>query len=687
MRRFLCLWSLFAFSAIAGAQSLVIPDQTGTVLAGGQTFVIQYTPGPDSAGFDFRIVATPDSAIFFSAASGSIPNGSVNCASIATQVSCTVFANSPAADLGAGTITVTYNGGTTVGAVALTFGSASFFDQNANPEAGTATGGTLTLLRQAQAPLSVAANPAALRFGGSAVLSTSGGSGSGEVAYVVTTGADFCAVAGTTLNATGVGTCTVTATKAGDAQFEPATASTSVAVSRAEQAPLAVTASPSSVAFGASSALSTSGGSGTGAVSYAVTAGAASCSIAGSTLTATGVGACTVTATKAADANFEAASASTQVTVPNSAPTVAAAASIATLEDLASAPLAITVGDAETAPGALVLSASSSNVALVADAALAAGLGGTGANRSLVVSPVADANGSATITLQVTDANGGTASRAVALSVTPVNDPPSFTVAGPVTTAPGASGTQVRAGFVTGVVFGPADEQVAQAVQGYAVTQVADPDDVVGAIALATNGTLTFTLSGTPGVADFSAVLTDNGGTANGGIATSAPQAIRIVVPLSGDLAVTLGNGVPVVPTGSRPTWELVVSNAGPSTAAGARVQFALPQGLGDATWTCAPVALAACAAPAGSGGIDQLVDLPAGGALRYRLAATVNAALGATIAATASVGAPADVVDPDPQDNTASDSDPVVPEQVFADDFESAAAAKVVVPDAIPRD
>jgi hypothetical protein len=687
MRRLLAFVLLAGFGPFAIAQSLVVPNRTGSILASGQTFSVQYAPGADSGGFDFTLAANPASGVSFTAASGSIPNGTTNCSATATRVICIVTADLPTADLGAGSITVTYTGGATPGPVALGFTDATFFDQFANLEPGTTTGGTLTLQRQTQATLSVVATPAALVFGGTATLSTSGGSGSGAVGYAVTAGATFCSVSGSTLTATGVGTCTVTATKAGDAQFEPATATTSVVVSRANQAPLAVTATPSTVTVGATSALSTSGGSGSGAVSYAITAGASSCTVSASTLTAIAGGICTVTATKAADANYNSASATTQVTVPNSLPTIAAAATLTTLEDLSSEPLAITIGDAETAAGALVLSASSSNAALVTNAALAAGLGGAGANRSLVVSPVANASGSATITLQVADGSGGTASRAVALTVTPVNDPPSFTVAGPITTAPGASGAQTRTGFVTGVVLGPADEQATQAVQGYAVTQVSDPADVVGAIALANNGTLTFTLSGTPGVADFSAVLTDNGGTANGGIAASAPQAIRIVVPLSGDLAVTLGNGEPVVPTGSQPTWELVVSNAGPSTASGARVQFALPAGLTGATWTCAPVALATCPAAAGTGGIDQLVDLPSGGALRWRLTATVSAAIGATIAATASVAAPTGVVDPDPQDNTASDSDPVVPEQVFADDFESAAAPKVAVPDAVSRD
>ena len=687
MRQFLSLFLLLGLAASVDAQTLRVPNQTGNIGASGQVLTVQYTPGADSGGFDFSLAASPASSVTFTGASGSIPNGTTNCSVSATQVICVVVADLPSADLAAGTLSITYTAGTTAGAVAIGFSNATFFDQNANAEPGSTIGGTLTLQRANQAALTVAANPAALVFGGTAALSTSGGSGSGAVTYAVTAGGTFCGVSGSTLTATGVGTCTVTATKAGDAQFNPATATTNVVVSRANQAALSVTATPATVAVGATSALSTSGGSGTGAVTYAITAGATSCTVAGSTLTATAVGSCTVTATKAQDANFNAATATTQVTVPNSQPTIGAAATLVTLEDLGSAPLAITLGDLETAPASLVLSASSSNTALVGNAALAAGLGGSGAARSLVVTPAANANGTATITLQVADANGGVASRAVALTVTAVNDAPSFTVATPITTAPGATGAQTRSGFVTGVVFGPADEQAAQAVQAYAVTQVSDPDNVVGAISLATNGTLSYTLSGTPGVADFSAVLTDTGGTANGGIAASAPVPFRIVVPLSGDLAITLGNGQGIVPAGSTATWEAVVANGGPSTASGARVQFAVPTGLSNATWTCTPVALATCPAASGSGGIDQLVTLPNGGGLRYRLTATVSAAIGATIAASASITAPATVVDPDPQDNTATDSDPVVGEDVFGDDFESPATLPLVVPDAVSRD
>jgi hypothetical protein len=687
MRRLFLIAALAGVAPAAVAQSLVVPNRTGTVVAAGQTFTVQYTPGANSGGFDFDLGVSPAGRISITAATGAVPNGTSDCQVTASRVICIVTANSPATDLGAGAITVTYTGGSTTGAVAVGFNGATFFDQDANPETGTTTGGTLTLNRLDQATLTATATPPAIVFGGTSTVSASGGSGTGAVSFAVTAGASFCSLAGTTLTATGVGTCTVTATKAADATFNAATATTAVTVSRANQAALTATATPSTVAVGATSALAASGGSGTGALSFAVTAGAASCTISGSTLTAVSAGNCTVTATKAADANFNAATATVGVTVPNSNPTVAAPATLTTLEDLASAPLAITLGDAETPPASLVLTATSSNAALVSNAALAAGLGGSGANRSLVVTPAANANGTATITLQVADASGGVASRAVALTVTAVNDAPSFTIGGTITTAPGATGAQTRTGYTSAVVLGPADEQAAQAIQAYAVTQVADPDNVVGAIGLANNGTLSYTLSGTPGIADFSAVLTDNGGTANGGIASSAPQAFRIVVPVSGDLEIALGNGRPSLPAGGGVDYDVQVGNVGPSTASGARVQFAVPAGIGSATWTCTPVALATCPQASGTGGIDQLVDLPSGGALRYRLAGTVTAAIGATVAATATVTAPAGVVDPDLNDNTATDNDAVVDEFLFDDGFEDPARIGIAVPGALSRD
>lgn len=81
---------------------------------------------------------------------------------------------------------------------------------------------------------------------------------------------------------------------------------------KSSQSPLAIN-TPSSLTYGSTAQLSTSGGSGSGAVTY--TAAGSGCSVSGSTLSVTNAsGTCSVSATKAADASYNAIS-STQVVV------------------------------------------------------------------------------------------------------------------------------------------------------------------------------------------------------------------------------------------------------------------------------------------------------------------------------------------------------------------------------------
>src|SRR5262249_6389360 len=69
----------------------------------------------------------------------------------------------------------------------------------------------------------------------------------------------------------------------------------------------------------------------------------------------------------------------------------------------------------------------------------------------------------------------------------------------------------------------------------------------------------------------------------------------------------------PYVP-GAPLTYTLVVSNAGPSTVTGARVQDALLAPLAGFSWTCTPSgAGASCGTASGTGNIDALVTLSPG--------------------------------------------------------------------------
>ncbi|MFN9956720.1 MAG: Ig-like domain-containing protein, partial [bacterium] len=82
---------------------------------------------------------------------------------------------------------------------------------------------------------------------------------------------------------------------------------------------------------------------------------------------------------------------------------------------MATGAIAFTVGDVETAVGSLTVTASSSDLGVVAAEGIA--LGGSGANRTITLSPVANASGTSTITVTVTDGGGLTAARSFALTV------------------------------------------------------------------------------------------------------------------------------------------------------------------------------------------------------------------------------------------------------------------------------
>ena len=112
------------------------------------------------------------------------------------------------------------------------------------------------------------------------------------------------------------------------------------------------------------------------------------------------------------------------VTAVNDAPTISTISVQTTVEDTATSAIAFTVGDVETAAGSLTVTATSSNLSVVATNGIT--LGGSGANRTITLTPVANASGTSTITVTVTDAGGASATNSFVLIVTPVSDVPEF---------------------------------------------------------------------------------------------------------------------------------------------------------------------------------------------------------------------------------------------------------------------
>ncbi|WP_186775113.1 choice-of-anchor M domain-containing protein [Allorhodopirellula solitaria] len=92
------------------------------------------------------------------------------------------------------------------------------------------------------------------------------------------------------------------------------------------------------------------------------------------------------------------------VAAANTAPTVSHIASQFVVENTSSDPIAFTIGDSETAAAALVVTATSSDPAIVPNGNIV--LGGNGTERTLTITPAADQAGSTTITVTVTDGDG-----------------------------------------------------------------------------------------------------------------------------------------------------------------------------------------------------------------------------------------------------------------------------------------
>ena len=125
------------------------------------------------------------------------------------------------------------------------------------------------------------------------------------------------------------------------------------------------------------------------------------------------------------------------------------------------------------------------------------------------------------------------------------------------------------------------------------------------------------------------------------------------------DLAITKTDGVTSVAAGGSLTYTITASNAGPDNATGAIVTDTLPASLTGATWTCVGAGGGTCTA-AGSGNINDTVNLPAGASVTYTVVATVSAAATGTISNTATVTAPAGFIEAHPANNTATDTDTV---------------------------
>ena len=349
-------------------------------------------------------------------------------------------------------------------------------------------------------------------------------------------------------------------------------------------------------------------------------------------------------------------------------------------EDANTGALAIAVGDAETAAAALTISGTPSNSTLVPNANIV--FGGSGASRTVTVTPIANLSGSATITVSVSDGNSNTASDTFVLTVNAVNDVPTLSLATVATHPAATTGVQNQAGFAT-VDFGPPDEDASQAVADFLIDKLSDPSGILltNALDIANNGTLSYTLTGVGGSATITTRVRDNAGTANGGVDTSTAVQFTISVIPGADLQIAKTNHRNFLVNGQQTLYAVVVANAGPNAVTGATVVDNLPSTLINASWMCVPAqSSATCPSPsAGSGNLNVSVNLGVNQFLRFDLLAEVSGAVGAFVTNTATVSTPVGTTALNSSNDSGTDQDPIVLEGIFVNGFENSTSVLTV--------
>ena len=151
-------------------------------------------------------------------------------------------------------------------------------------------------------------------FGQTIPLVATGGSGSGALSYAQVSGP--CTVSGATVEATGAGSCVVTATREGDDNYNSVTSSNfTITVAKANQSINFTSSVPVSAVSGTTytpTATATSGLTPT----FSITTGSGTvCSLASGVVTFLTSGTCVITATQGGNSNYNAASSVTQTIV------------------------------------------------------------------------------------------------------------------------------------------------------------------------------------------------------------------------------------------------------------------------------------------------------------------------------------------------------------------------------------
>jgi uncharacterized repeat protein (TIGR01451 family) len=128
------------------------------------------------------------------------------------------------------------------------------------------------------------------------------------------------------------------------------------------------------------------------------------------------------------------------------------------------------------------------------------------------------------------------------------------------------------------------------------------------------------------------------------------------------DLSITKSDGVDTIMAGSTFTYTITVSNGGPSAVSGAPVVDTFPGTLTVNAWSCAPSTGSSCAVSGTGINRTGSVTLPVGGTATFAARVTLSASATGSLTNMATVAAPVGAIDPNPANNSATDTDTIAP-------------------------
>jgi len=183
-----------------------------------------------------------------------------------------------------------------------------------------------------------------------------------------------------------------------------------------------------------------------------------------------------------------------------------------------------------------------------------------------------------------------------------------------------------------------------------------------GFVAIST-GTPTPTAAGAAsGTTDNTAVseFPVNGGT-KGALGQATATITTLPVCTGVDLSITKTNGVASSTPGTATTYTIVATNNGADVVANAIVADTFVAALTGVSWACV-ASIGSICPPNSTGNLNNPITLQPGGTATFTVTATISPAATGTLSNTATITAPADIVDPNAGNNSATDTDTLTP-------------------------